>query len=946
MFQPQRLTFIFSLLLLALLSLPARAEIITSPLDHREFRSLTLENGLRAVVVSDPRSDKAAVSLNVGVGSNANPDQRPGLAHFLEHMLFLGTKKYPEADSYQQFISSHGGSHNAFTAYENTNYFFDIDAASLPEGLDRFSQFFIAPLFTAEYVGRERHAVHSEYQAKLRDEGRRLYAVAREAMNPAHHYSRFMVGSLETLSNGDNGHIRDELIQFYDRYYSANLMTLAIVGPQSLDELEQLARDNFSVIENRNAEPFIDTEALYPEGTLPAQLNVQTLRETRTLNLSFPVDASREYWQQKPLYYIASLIGYEGEGSLLAFLKQKGLARGLGAYPTLDLPNQAMFSISIDLTEAGWQDVDAVTAWVFGFIKTLREQGISPELYEEERQLAEIQFRFAQPGQSTHLAMRLSQALSEYPDAYLMKADYHLGEFDGDLIRHYLDQMTPDNLLITLAGQDVPTDSVEPRFNTAFSLAPISPERLYFWQYPPLETALHIRSTNPFIPENLELVEAQPQKSPIAVWSKPGAVLWYLSDTEFQRPTADFYLTLLSPKANQTPELSLLADLYTRMVNDQLNGTLYDAGLASLSANLYPHLRGISLKLSGFSDKQPELLATLLEGLRHPEMSEARFQRIKSQLREQIENSFQEKPSNLAFSHLYHHLLGTWSPEQKLAALETLTLDDLAQAYEEFLQPAELRLFAHGNLSLDTAIAMATEVRKTLQPTTLGWQAETPQVLRLPMDSPMIDSFATEHNDASALLYLQGPDDSLRTRAAVALLSEIAATPFYSLLRTEKQYGYIVFAQFMPIRERPGMVMLVQSPNTDPFKLATEYSLFLEQLRDQIATMDETSLERFKQSLLARINQRDTNLSERTERFWRELDRENFDFDTREILSQQTSSFDRVDLVRTLDKLMSRQLLIRNFGNTVDPEVKQQALSDDDGRLDLLKQDQLGIPVQ
>jgi len=945
MIQQHRSLFVTLLLLLTALSLPVRADIITSPLEHRAFRPLTLDNGLRAVLVSDPMADKAAVSLNVAAGSNANPDDRPGLAHFLEHMLFLGTEKYPEADSYQQFISSHGGSHNAFTAYEDTNYFFDVEATALPQAIDRFAQFFIAPLFTPEYVDRERHAVHSEYQAKRRDDGRRLFEAAKQVMNPEHHFSRFMVGSLDTLSNIDDSKIRDELIAFYQQYYSANLMTLAVVGPQPLDELEQLVRQHFRAIENRQAQPFVDQVALYPDDLLPAQLNIQTLRETRTLSLSFPIPATREHWQQKPLHYIASLIGYEGEGSLLAFLKARGMARGLAAYPALDLPKQAMFRIDIDLTDAGWNRIDDVTAWTFSFIDTLRQQGISAELYEEERRLADIQFRFAQPGQPTHEAMRLSQALRHYPAEYLLKADYHLGQFDADLIQRYLDPLTPDNLLLTLASQTLDTNQVEPRYDTAYSINTIDDERLERWRQPPADAQLHVRQANPFIPTRLELIESAAQTQPQAVWSKPGAVLWYLPDAEFQRPKADFYFTLLSPVANQSAEYALLADLYTRMVEDQLNGTLYDAGLASLSVNLQAHLRGLSLKLSGFSDKQPELLDAVLQVMRAPDMDQARFQRIKTQLREQIENGFQEKPYNRAFNHLYEHLLGIWSPEQKLAVLQELTLNDLAATYPRLLQPAELRLFAHGNLTQDTAIRMAAGVRTQLQPTDQGWQAERPHVLTLPAGEPLIDSFDTEHNDASTLLYLQGPDDSLKTRAGVALLSEILSTPFYSQLRTEKQYGYIVFANFMPVRERAGMALVVQSPNTDPFTLASEYSAFLEQMAEQIATMEAPVLERYKQSLLARINQRDTDLNARTGRFWRELDRGNVAFDTRQQLSQHTLALSREDLTRLLETLLKRQLLIRNFGDTVAPEVKTQALVDDDARLGQLKQEQLGIPA-
>ncbi|MCW8884294.1 MAG: insulinase family protein, partial [Motiliproteus sp.] len=118
-----------SLSLLLLLPPLLRAEgIIKSPNDPRDYQAFQLENGLKVLLISDPKTDKAAVSLDVGVGSGDDPEQRQGLAHFLEHMLFLGTGKYPKAGEYQAYISAHGGSHNAFTAYDRTNYFFDIDS--------------------------------------------------------------------------------------------------------------------------------------------------------------------------------------------------------------------------------------------------------------------------------------------------------------------------------------------------------------------------------------------------------------------------------------------------------------------------------------------------------------------------------------------------------------------------------------------------------------------------------------------------------------------------------------------------------------------------------------------------------------------------------------------------------------------------------------------------
>ncbi|MDX1818661.1 MAG: insulinase family protein, partial [Marinobacter sp.] len=201
---PTRSFGLFSILcglLLLATQAVASQQPIKSPNDNNQYRYIELDNGLKALLISDPGADRAAASLNVAVGSGDDPKDREGLAHFLEHMLFLGTEKYPKAGEYQEFIKSHGGNHNAFTAFQNTNYFFDVQSAFLPQALDRFAQQFAAPLFTPDLVDRERKAVHSEFSAKQKDDGRRLYSVEKAVSNPDHAFSHFAVGNLTTLEN-------------------------------------------------------------------------------------------------------------------------------------------------------------------------------------------------------------------------------------------------------------------------------------------------------------------------------------------------------------------------------------------------------------------------------------------------------------------------------------------------------------------------------------------------------------------------------------------------------------------------------------------------------------------------------------------------------------------------------------------------------------------------
>ena len=187
------------------------------------------------------------------VGSGDNPPGRGGLAHFLEHMLFLGTDKYPDAAEYERYITEHGGTRNAYTSFEHTNYFFDINAAYLPEALDRFAQFFIAPRFDEEYVDREKNAVEAEYQMGLNSDPRRGLDVLQEVMNQEHPFSQFSVGSLDTLADRPGASVREDLLEFYDRFYSANLMRLVVLGKESLDELEALVAPMFSQVPNPSA---------------------------------------------------------------------------------------------------------------------------------------------------------------------------------------------------------------------------------------------------------------------------------------------------------------------------------------------------------------------------------------------------------------------------------------------------------------------------------------------------------------------------------------------------------------------------------------------------------------------------------------------------------------------------------------------------------------------
>lgn len=163
----------------AQLSIPHKHE-----LDQRTYRRFTMDNQLKVLLVHDPDLNQSSVAMDVAVGSLSDPKHTQGLAHFLEHMLFLGTKKYPEEGEFGKFLRSRAGYFNAYTAGHHTNYHFQIHHDAFEGAIDRFSQFFISPLFSPEFSIREIQAVHNEHKKNILDDGWRQHHLLNTFLTP------------------------------------------------------------------------------------------------------------------------------------------------------------------------------------------------------------------------------------------------------------------------------------------------------------------------------------------------------------------------------------------------------------------------------------------------------------------------------------------------------------------------------------------------------------------------------------------------------------------------------------------------------------------------------------------------------------------------------------------------------------------------------------------
>ncbi len=875
-----------------------------SPFDDRDYRVLTLENGLQALLVSDPEADKAAASMNVRVGSAQDPDDLQGLAHFLEHMLFLGTEPYPQSDAYQQYISDNAGSHNAFTAQQDTNYFFDIEPSALPGALDRFSEFFLSPLFNADHLESERNIVHSEYMARIRDESRRENDVLNQLLNPDNPTTGFAVGSRDTLADPEGeATLRERVIDFYHRYYDANVMNLAVVAPQPLDELEALVVERFADIPDHDlSAPTIDAP-LIDHDTLPRYVERQSLQDRRQLRFYFPVPDPTDEYRTKPTQLIAHLLGDEGDGSLLAVLREAGLADGLSAGVGRGDGNEALFTVSISLTPAGAERLDDIEATLFAAIEQIRADGLAEWRYDEQKSLSEQAFRFQQHGAPQQEATRLAMSLSRYPVEDVQYAAYRMDGMDSERQQRYLDALTQDNMLRFYSAPDVESDTISPWFNTQWK------------EQPPTAigqalSGLALPEPNPFIASDLTLQGGQDEQ-PTALIETPTFTAWHMQDSRFNTPSVEWRVSLQHPSASYSAEEAVLTRLLAGWLNDSLNESLYPAWIAGQSFSAYAHARGMTLSFSGWRDGQTPLIDQALEQLQQADISTGAFERVRYQLQREWRNAPQASLTGQASRALGEALLTPqWSTAELLEASQRLEKRHLENFRRRFLDDLYIDAMAVGNLNAEQAQEQANLIRGALTPRLTRDDIPPLTPLEVSSESEILHPHSTRE-ESLVLRYLQGRDTSVEEQARLSVLAQWLDTPFYQQLRTEEQLGYIVNAGYSPMLEAPGISLIVQSPDVDSSTIAERMDAFMEAAEARLNTLSNGELAAHRQAVHDRLNQRDTSLPRMANRYWQATALDEVRFDRREQLAALALDVSVEELQSLWPELLSRQLDIR-----------------------------------
>ncbi len=895
-------------------------KVLVSPNDERQYKTLVLPNKLEVILVSDPTTEKSAASLSVGVGLLQDPMTQQGMAHYLEHLLFMGTERYPDPASYNGFMSQNGGAANAYTWLDITNYMFQINNPSYDEALDRFSDFFKAPLLLPEYTEKERNAVNAEWSMRREIDFFGQFKLAR-SMFGAHPANRFLIGNLETLSDKENSNLHAETVKFYQQYYSANTMKLSLLSNLPLAEMELLARKHFAAIENKEiAKPAVKDELNY-HNFGAKRIHYVPNEDVKQLKLDFTITNNSDEFAVKPNEFITYLLGSEMPGSPAQQLKALGLISSLsasadpGAYG-----NYGNLTVDISLTDAGMAQREAIIATVMQYLELIKREGEDSKYFSEIQTSLANRFRFLEKTDGFGYVSNLAHAMQFVPAKHAVNAAYHYEKFDAAAINRVLQQLQPENLRVWYISQQEPADSELYFYDGRYKITDISAAEMASWQQSPVAT--NLPAVNRLLPENFDLRKPVQADKPELVVEDKGIKAWLYPSQEFaSQPRGRVSIFLNSPAAQQDIKAKVMFALWQDLYNLEQSVLATEASVAGMDLNL-TDTNGLLLNLGGFTDKQPQLLQQALAGLT-PDVTAERFsQAVDRYVRgiRNLERRFPFQQAFMAFNSLYRG--GNYNNEKLVASAEQSTAADLQQFMQQTLAKHQVRIFAFGNYNQDdvktlvNTVAAALPAERTTVPYTRSpvWQPAPGQVISLQQDLVVADVAIVD-------MHIH-PDPSVKQLARGRLLQSHFSNKAFDTLRTEEQLAYAVGGAAVSIEDYTGFGLYIQTPVKSVVDMQQRFDEFKQQYWQSLQQLDNEGFEQLKQSLLVSLKEPPKNLQEEMAPLISDWYQEKFAFDSKQKLIAEVEKLSLQDI-----KAFYQQTLLSNDAARISVQMRGTGFS-------------------
>lgn len=887
-------------------------KVVKSKNDRNKYCTFTMENKLNVFVESNKYAKTSCVMLIVNIGYIA--DTIEGTAHFLEHMLFNGTEKYPEEKYFSNFIIKSGGTTNAFTTYENTCYYYTTQSEHLNESLEIFSNFFKNPLLREDSISREREAVNSEHDKNIHDDDWRFANILKRACNQDHPYSKFSTGSNSTL---DVQNISQVVKDFFDKYYSAHKMTLVVVTSNSIKSICPTIKETFGSIPIRNPHEKINIPSTILN--IPQTLYVVPISDINTLTYYWEIPSFENEFNNCPIKFISSLIEHEGSGTLHDNLTKFGYILELycGMYEHIN--DKCIFMIDITLSEFGVQNKNDVICMIFSYLDMIKNTIINnnseiKNLYEEKQLLNKYSFKFSDQYSADDKCMVYYDAISRYKFnlKYLLAIHHIKSKYD----------MIDSNLLKVmniLTENNCITMHVSPEYTNLVNKKDIHYGTDYKLTHEDniIDLVQCRKSTlpkiNPYISVGYDILKDS-KEMPIKI---DDDVYWYPTNI-FLNPDVNVKIGIYLPISKLNSENYTKMYLYISSILLNINAEKYMCTSANYDIHVIFDQGYVEIEICGNYEKIDLVCKLISDSLLFPVFTESEFL--------QTIYSLKQSDLNLTYNSPYTRVTNFFNKTvnykfydnyDRLKEYDKIKYDDMKEVFNKCLQLGLFNMLISGNCNkklCNKIINIFDQLKPKIQ-----------YVSNVDIDDSCcvensINIFKKENkhesnNAVGFYIYIDKIFDiqnQCKNICMLEIISKIIHPDYFYELRTQEKFGYIVGSNICSAGNfkcsHRYFKFIVQSKKKSVTNIINRTKQFIITYRDHIEKLTEKNLNKIKKSCIKSQQEEFINLNDLAMHIKTEIDLKISKFNLKEIMINSYKQITLADIKKFYDNKFMKNI--------------------------------------
>jgi len=733
-----------------------------------------LPNGLRLGFIQLPAGSQAAAVVRVNAGAHDAPGEYPGLAHFLEHLLFLGSQAYAPTQSLMPFVQGCAGQLNASTRERHTDFFFQVPAAAFGEALKRLLDMLARPLLDPEAQLREREVLQAEFLARGRDRETLCDAAIGTALSCAHPFSAFHAGNRETLPV-EAPAFQKALTGYHQRFYRTGQMELLVAAPCSLEQVLELLQSD---------------ECQLPVATNVAR-SIQPLHADDGATLRLSVDGAQPYLDIAfvldglpdeacvALDVLGSCLSSQADGSLFQALSDAHWCDAVSLRVPYWHDGQGVAVFEVRLTERGMGERAQIVAALRDWLHFMSTQATWAELWDE------------------YVQIRLRGLMGKEPLAllrYWIDPAAWTPSIDANRVQQALDVLgaqlhTSRPIVLTVAAGSARTKRNEP-IKAGFTLDLVAeqlpPSDRTGWQW-------RLPERNPWLSERMQ-PDVAPLQMPTLHW------------VEHADAAGQGALYLRWRFTVGQPPAGLWHTLHAALRRHNLAATQ-----AGVELRFDDHGHSWCLTLAGYAEALPLILRDLTDILKAP--LTVAFEEGRRLGDEAATSNADEMLIRQMLRRLPLVLAG--AAREGDGTLDQYALDQAWQ--QSYWDALAVGLPRHLSGPLQTVLAALPGLAES----GAGRHHESkPRYCWSCFGEPGVET--------ALVLFCPLPLRTAIIEASWRRLARLMEGAFFRRLRSELQLGYAVFCGYRQFGECPGIVFAVQSPSASAGEILGHIETFLD----------------------------------------------------------------------------------------------------------------------